>query len=558
MRRNLTLRVLCATLLVTAVLAPCVWAAEKPASSPWDKPISVEFNGARLGDAIDALLRRTGINYKIDPDIIEIQIKSMSIKNEPLRTAFANLLKATGTVQSSDKSGMISIAPGEVWSKKVTIDVKDVPLHDVLADLFKQAGVPDWTVDSDVPNPNFGTTVPGKDMPFIKVLADVAKGMGAKFGYGFVSAGDPWQRVIDMELKDVPLPDAIDALFKDTGKSYTLDPAVQQLKVTAVLKSIPLIEALKGVLKAAGAVYRVENNVYVIGPKPHELTTGGGGAIPGMPTPPGGLSGGPLDGAPGSGIFNQVISLKYVSAGDIASLVKAGRSQLSVSATSGNKLFLSGTAGDVADAMSLIQQLDDESALARTIRLKMTAKITVSTTKGPKKYEASTESVGAEQTASLLNLETQTPYSTSYSTVTKEGQVIKQSQLNFTRDRNVDATVVPTIGADGRIGLAGRGSFAFRTGPTPGKLISKDFDIAASAAPGKPVVVAAGSITLDTGNVDFSVTMIATPEQGRVHFAPPPSSPGYGGGYGGRGGQTDSSYGRSYGQTDPPSGYRSW
>lgn len=514
-------------------LAPCAWAAEKPAGSPWDKPISVEFKGARLGDVIDALLRGTGLNYEIDPDVTRIHVQSLSIEEVPLRAALASVLKLTGTVQTEGKSDIISIAPGEVWSKKVSLNFKGappLPTHDLLADLFKQAGVPDWTVDSDVMNSptTVETTSPLKDMPdfsFIKVLAGMTKGMGANFGYGFVSAGDPWQRNINTEIKDLPLSEVIDKMFKDTGVSYTLDPAVQQLKVTAVLRNISLDEALKAVLKAAGAVYRVENGVYSIGPKRALPAT--------MESATGGAPAGPM--------VNEVVSLKYVSAGDIASLVKAGHSQLSVSATSGNKLFLSGTPADVDDAKALIAKLDDESALAGTIRLKMTARVTVDTVKGPKTYEASTESVGAEQMGSLLNLET-------------------QSQPNFARTKLVDATIVPTVGADGRIGLAGRGCFSFAFGPAPATGISKDFDIAASAAPGKPVVVAAGSATLDIGKVEFTVTMTATPEEGRVRIPSLSGTPGGGyggggggtygyglGGYGGGYGNSGGTYGRSYG-----------
>jgi hypothetical protein len=325
----------------------------------------------------------------------------------------------------------------------------------------------------------------------------------------------------------------------------------------------------------------VENSIYVIGARPSGSAEpvgepgGASSAVFGPPhapitagtSNPPGVKAPSLPGLPatsGDGTVTRVVELKFVSAGDVAPLVA---NRVLVSATSGSKLIITGSEQAVQDAMNLISAIDDESALARTIRLKMTAKITVSTAKGPKTYEASTESVGAEQTASLLNLETQTPYYTQYSTVTAKGQPIHQSQANFQHTKLVDATIVPTMTADGRVDLAGRGHFSFTFGSPPGTELSKDFDIAASAASGKPVVVAAGSATLDIGKVEFSVSVTATPEQGRVHYAPPSSSstlgmPGgaapMGGGYGGRGGQTDSGYGRSYGQADPQGGYRSW
>lgn len=578
MRRNLTLSFVCVAVLACAVFA---LAADKATTDSWAQPVSLDLKDASLGNAVEALLRGANVNYSIDPRVLGICIPSLSITGVPRRDALKSLLMSTGAVERTE-NGVTMISPGQEWLKNVSVDFNGTPMRDALDLLFAKAGVIGWKVDKDVPSPK--VTYTASEVPFITALGVVLKPAAAVFGWQHVVAGDAWQRVIDMELKDVPLPEAIDALFKDTGISYTLDPAVQQLRVTAMLKNIPLDQALRGVLKAAGAVYRVENSIYVIGPRPSgsaepvgepgkapamvfgppgaSLTAGTSNPPGGnMPRPQGALPG--LASPSGDGIVTRVIDLKYVSAGDVAPMF-ASRG-VSVSATSGNKLIITGSVQAMGEAAALISAIDDESALARTIRLKMTAKITVSTAKGPKTYEASTESVGAEQTASLLNLETQTPYHTDYSTVTKQNQVVKQSQLNFSRIKLVDATIVPTMGQDGRVGLAGRGHFAFPFGTTPGTELSKDFDIGASAASGKPVVVAAGSATLDIGKAEFSVSITATPEQGRVHFAPPSDEPAIGapgmprppGGYGG---QTD--YGRSYGggggYGGGGSGARSW
>lgn len=547
MQRNLMLKItLCLLALAATLSMPCAQAATKPASSAWDSKVSLDLKDASLASTIESLLKDKGINYSIDPDLGKVQIPKLTITDISLRQALQSILKVSGAVQRTDK-GTVVIEPGEVWSRKISVNFKNKPFHDVLAELFKQVGVPDWTVDSDVLNYecDFDTTSPVKNTPpsFIEMLAAMEKGMAIKFGYGFVSAGDPWQRVINMELKDMPLPDAIDALLKDTGISYSIEPNAQQLKVTAVLKSIPLDSAFKGVMKAAGAVYRVENNVYRIALRPVFSTT--------------------MENTYGDSVVglsvNEVVSLKYVNAGDIASLVKTGHSQLSVSATDGNKLFLSGPAVEVDDARALIAKLDDESALSKTIRLKLAVKIITTTSKGRKTYEQSTESIGAEGMPAILHLQILTPYYTSHSTVATNGKVIKQTTPNFITTP-LQATVVPTLEADGRIGLTGKGIFEFAflsPGMSIPAQIQKSFYVAASEVAGKPTTIAAGTATLDTGKAEFTVTMTATPEQGRVRVPSQPETPSVGYGMGGSYGGYPSSrnYGGSYGQSYSGGGY---
>ena len=84
-------------------------------------------------------------------------------------------------------------------------------------------------------------------------------------------------------MKDVPLPDAIGMLLKDTAISYTVDPAVAQLRVTAVLRSVTLDQAFEQILKAAGAIYRVENGVYRIDAANSPVTAGEAAVPVGLP-----------------------------------------------------------------------------------------------------------------------------------------------------------------------------------------------------------------------------------------------------------------------------------
>lgn len=315
---------------------------------------------------------------------------------------------------------------------------------------------------------------------------------------------------IDVQFSDTPLPAALDAMFKGSGKSYVLDPGLQQLQVTALLKNVSLNEALGQVLKAAGAAYYVDGQgVYQISAKANQQQNAP------MPVPVGSDQQ-----AAGSAVAStsptQVIDVKYLNAGDIADVIRMNTPGVNVAATTGNKLILSGTQKGIDTAVQTVGALDSQDALRKPVRLKVTAKITVGTAKGPKAYEASTESVGAEGMPSLLNLQTVVPYYTSYSTVTAKGQVIKQSTPNFTTTSLVNATITPSVGPDTRISLVGRGHFSCPLSNAPGSELSKDFDVAASVLPGKPFTVAAGSVHLQIGNVDFVVTITATPEQGYV------------------------------------------
>lgn len=524
---------LCLAVLAIAMTAYAQAPTAAKSEDPWETRVSLELKDVDVRSAIDALFRGHKMNWSISRDI-EGTIPSLSIADTSFRNALTSLLKTAGaTYRTENGVVMIDVAPP--WSKKVSVNFKDVALRDALHLLSQTAGVERWPVANDVPDPKI--TISASEQSLVSVLRTIAQLSGTRFSTarGF-SAGDPMDRPINIEFKDMSLPDAIDALFKDSGVSYTLDPAVGQLKVTAVLKNVTVQQALSQVCRAAGAVYRVEGGVYAIGPRP----TGGGGSDATSPTPAGLRSspGAPqtLTAPPGNDLVTQIVGLKYVNAGDMAPIIKANSPNLlEVSATSGNKIILWGPQNDVSAAMTLIAALDDENALPKPIRLKMTAKITVGTAKGPKTYEASTESVGAEQRPSLLNLQTQIVYYTKYSTVTGKGQVIEQSQPNYNHIRLVDATVIPSLDPDGRIGLSGKGHFAFPLSSTTGNELSKDFDVAASATQGEPFTVAAGSINLEIGKIDFTVTITASPEEGRVYIAPEQGGAGGmgGGNYGG-------------------------
>jgi hypothetical protein len=73
---------------------------------------------------------------------------------------------------------------------------------------------------------------------------------------------------INLDLKDVDVRAAIEALFKNTGRNYAIDAEVQGVIPSVSFKDVPFEQALRNLLKTAGLVYRVDGNIYYISKKP--------------------------------------------------------------------------------------------------------------------------------------------------------------------------------------------------------------------------------------------------------------------------------------------------
>lgn len=78
---------------------------------------------------------------------------------------------------------------------------------------------------------------------------------------------------ITLELKDVDVRSAIEALFKNSGKNFYIDQNVQGTVSALSFKDVPLDTALKNLTKSTGLVYRVDGGVYVISKRPDVTAT---------------------------------------------------------------------------------------------------------------------------------------------------------------------------------------------------------------------------------------------------------------------------------------------
>lgn len=551
MRRNLALRLIIC--LITIAMGAAAFAqapaAEKSNADPWQQPVTLDIKGASVVSAIDALLKGHRLNYSISLDLQDVIIPSLQISQVPLRAALTSLLKSAGAVYRIENS-VVMIEMPKPWSTPVTVDFRDTPLREALDILAQKVGAQSVPVARDVPNPKVTYSATGES--YIRAIRGIAKLSGTKFDGASLSVGDSLDKIVDMDFRDTPLPNAIDMLFKETGISYTVDPSIQQLKVTAVLRNIPLKTAITQLLNAAGATFSVDTQgIYHIGGVAQQVYLPRSQNALGAPAAPAANNNALLK--------SQVVNTKYIGAGQAADVISNTPGLNQVQTTGSGQLILNGTQEGIDAAVQTVNAIDNDRALPRPVRLKITAKITVGTAKGPKTYEASTESVGAERAPSLLSLQATVMYHTNYNAIMGK-QLVKQSTPNFYNHSMVDATIVPFLSGDGRISLTGRGHFGCPFGTDPGNELSKDFDLAASVMPGKPFTVAAGSMHLAIGDVDFVVTIVATPEEGRVPLSavnspmggyggvPPSGNGGYGGygnnsGYGRYGGPNNGNYG---------------
>ncbi len=85
------------------------------------------------------------------------------------------------------------------------------------------------------------------------------------------------QHLINLELKDIDIRSAIEAMFKNTGKNYAIDSNVSGIVPSVSFKDVEFETALRNLCKTAGLVYRVDNTggseIYIISKKPEQPVT---------------------------------------------------------------------------------------------------------------------------------------------------------------------------------------------------------------------------------------------------------------------------------------------
>jgi len=134
---------------------------------------------------------------------------------------------------------------------------------------------------------------------------------------------------ITIELKDVDIRSAIDALFKGTGKNYTVAEEVQGVVGSVSFRDVPFDTALRNLLSSTNLVYRVVDGIYQItrrsqvrsgGAAAGALTTPGLGAIATTP-------GATTETTTTKDTILDKVSLVYSSASEIYGLMSGNYNQ---------------------------------------------------------------------------------------------------------------------------------------------------------------------------------------------------------------------------------------
>jgi type II secretory pathway component GspD/PulD (secretin) len=148
-------------------------------------------------------------------------------------------------------------------------------------------------------------------------------------------------RKVDVQIKDTPLPQVIELLFKGTDVSWTVQPDINNVKVTAVLKNVSLDTALREVAKASGTTYSVvtnDNKLNVTFQKS---------------SPPANLQG-------TQSVSDQVktttraILPNYANAGDLLDIIRQSKGIVRVMTNNAGALVMEGTEEGIEEAETLI------------------------------------------------------------------------------------------------------------------------------------------------------------------------------------------------------------
>lgn len=107
---------------------------------------------------------------------------------------------------------------------------------------------------------------------------------GSVIAYGATDA--TVSGLVNIDIKNVPVKQAIDTLFEGRGLKYYVQPGVKGNIIELKLKGISFDEALKALGDAVGFSFRIEDGAYIIGPGAAQAKTARQPAPAQYTTPP--------------------------------------------------------------------------------------------------------------------------------------------------------------------------------------------------------------------------------------------------------------------------------
>jgi type II secretory pathway component GspD/PulD (secretin) len=148
---------------------------------------------------------------------------------------------------------------------------------------------------------------------------------------------DDQAATVSMNLKETDVRAAIESLFRGSGKNFAIEPDVSGVIPDASFQDVSFLVALRTLVKTAGCVYRVDNDVYLIAKKPTATST--------EPTASQALADAtPVDATSTSETIIEKINLSFLSPSEMLSIMK-GQGNSKTTGTSGGMSGMSGMNG---------------------------------------------------------------------------------------------------------------------------------------------------------------------------------------------------------------------
>lgn len=224
---SITLAAIAALLSLSAATRPAL-------ASPQDRPtymerkVSLDLRDTTLGAALDQLMKQAHVSYTLDCLLSKAPIGAIYLEKQPFRLALNVLLKAADKpITYRIESGIVMVNPSpEEAAAQGAVDETAAPKAQ-------------------------------KEKPVVHT--QVSR-----------SSGHPDELRITLNAQNATLASILKALFTRADRSYSLDPAVGDIVVTASIRNAPLSQVLHAILSGSGTplTYSIENGVYSITKKP--------------------------------------------------------------------------------------------------------------------------------------------------------------------------------------------------------------------------------------------------------------------------------------------------
>lgn len=249
-------------------------------------PVTITLAETPLREALQKLFEPTRVQYSVLPNVPDVPV-TLNLERRPAALAIRDALR----VASVRLPGLYLVREGEVYvialrhvaadpvaagarlglgvGKRVDLDLKEVPLPVALRELFQGSGI-NYLIEPNVPNVPITAVLRGVEFEtalrlVIRTAAtavphldyrveDGACVIGVRpAGAPAAAAPAPAERKVTLNLKDVPLRNALELLFAGTGIQYSVAPDVPNVPVNVELRQMPVTTALRLLVRQAAS-----------------------------------------------------------------------------------------------------------------------------------------------------------------------------------------------------------------------------------------------------------------------------------------------------------------